>query len=294
MHNITPEINAIIESAYTEKLAAAYSCAPADRASVEAAITRLYERHQDLMPSIGERLQSGTPAVERFIWCRSLDEVAKILEETGIGNKIPAWGIRNVGWLTQLEIGSNLDEMLNGEKIETSEEEEDRRDASILNQCMMVWMFDDVVILDMPGELHVNHNGDLHNESGPAILWKDGSSEWSIGGHEVTEKIVMAPESITVSDIKGEDNAETRRIMISRFGLERYIGATGAKVLDKDEYFGFPRLLISLDDDSLWLWGTDSGTGRVYDMPVFDGATTCREAHEGICGFREDLISGQS
>lgn len=296
MYELTPEIEARIDAVYRQKLAQAYSCTPANRPAVEAAILRLYERHQDLMPSIGERLKAGQPGVRSFTWCESLQQARKALVETGIGPHATAyWGAGDTGWITCLDQADILDREL-GNKASTLTEAEraDIDDAMILTTCGLIWMFDDVVILDQPAEIHVDAQGNMNNESGPAILWRDGTAEWYIGGHQAGERIVMHPETITVAEIKAEPNAEVRRIMIAQFGLEKYIEAAGGEVVDEDTYFGYPRLLIRLDDDSMWLWGTDSGTGRIYGMPAFEGVTTCREAHEGICGFKESLITSQS
>ena len=296
MYKLTPEIEARIGAVYRDRLAKVYSCTPADRPAVEAAITRLYERHQDLMPSIGERLRAGQPAVRSFHWCESIRQARATLQRVGIGANASAyWGAGDTGWLTCLDQADILDrELGNKESALTAEERADVDDAIVLTQCGLVWMLDDVVILDQPAEIHIDTQGNMHNESGPAILWRDGTAEWYIGGHRVSERIVMHPDSITLDEIAEEENAEVRRIMIAQFGLERYIERSGAVVVDEDGYFGFPRVLIRLHDGSLWLWGTDSGTGRIYGMPVFEGATTCREAHEGICGFPESTITQQS
>lgn len=295
MCDLTPELEAEIETLSEKYEKLSRNTDPAPRAEVEAAITRIYERNADAMPAVAKRIKKGMPAVEAFRWYLSPTEMLDAIHGAGFTDLGNFDGIGDLNWLCTLYEADAMLQKVSGEpSIMTAEERQDLDDMLILTKCGYIHMSDTVFIRDNPAEIHVDAQGNMHNESGPAVLWRDGTAEWRIGGHEVTEKIVMHPESITVEEIKSESNAEVRRIMIDRFGLERYVEACGATVLDEDTYFGFPRLLIRLDDRSLWMWGTDSGTGRIYGMPVFDGVSTCAAAHESICGFRESGIVGQS
>ena len=108
----------------------------------------------------------------------------------------------------------------------------------------------------------------LHCDHGPAIYWPDGWSIYSIHGVRVTEQIVMRPETLTVEQIDAETNAEVRRIMVERFGMERYvresgsipihelpkdypiIGLRGAKLWRKDSENDEPIVCIDMDNSS--------------------------------------------
>jgi hypothetical protein len=108
------------------------------------------------------------------------------------------------------------------------------------------------IIADRPSELHietVNGRGRLHNASGPAKRYSgDGWSIYAIHGVRVPEKVVMAPETLTAEEIRKEQNAEVRRIMIDRFGAARYLAAIDAKVVHEDrDRLGFTRRLLSAD-----------------------------------------------
>lgn len=80
-----------------------------------------------------------------------------------------------------------------------------------------------------------NSEGNLHSESGPAVLWADGMTEWYIDGHRLMqygEMIVKTPEKLSEKIILEIENEEERRIAIERFGWDKYLTATGAKILD--------------------------------------------------------------
>lgn len=150
------------------------------------------------------------------------------------------------------------------------------------------------IVCDLPLSI-VMENSVISNEEGPAIEFADGFKVWAIGGHLVTEKIVMAPETLTVAEIKKEENAETKRIMIERFGGSKYLYECGGTIVDMDTLTlegSSPRALMRDSDNNMWLIGSDGSTGRVYHMAVPDDVTTCHEAHERISGLSEsDLIA---
>ena len=114
---------------------------------------------------------------------------------------------------------------------------------------------DFVMVCEPPVQLHMEaapapgqRFPRLHAESGPAILWRDGTALWFMRGVRLTQQIVEQPGTITAEQIRAETNAEVRRAMIDRFGAARYLRAIDAKVRheDKDQY-GFARRLLVAD-----------------------------------------------
>jgi hypothetical protein len=92
-------------------------------------------------------------------------------------------------------------------------------------------------VSDRPNAVHVDEQGRLHCENGPAVLYADTYSYYSWHGVRIDwEKahIIEKPETITVSEIEQEGNAEVRRVMVERFGTERYIMESGAKPVHTD------------------------------------------------------------
>lgn len=138
----------------------------------------------------------------------------------------------------------------------------------------------------------------LHREDGPAAIWPDETALWYIEGVRVTRKIVMEPGTLTLDEIDSEENAEVRRIMIERWGHDRYLRESGAELIDVDyesaQKGAAYRALMRDKRGDQWLVGTDGSTQRTYYMPVPRTATTCAEAHMLICGFDERKILNKS
>lgn len=135
-----------------------------------------------------------------------------------------------------------------------------------------------------------------HNESGPSLEYADGYKEWYIHGVAVNEQIVMRPDTLTLKQIEAEKDTEVRRIMIERWGFEKYIHETDPEILDMDSggNEGTPRCLVKTRNGEKFLYGTDGSTKRVYTMPVPDEARSCAHAHSLIAGFDESKIKSQS
>lgn len=150
------------------------------------------------------------------------------------------------------------------------------------------------LVTELRGTRYVAHSLD-----GPTHEYADGWKIWHIDGIRVTEKIVMEPETITLDEIKDEQNAELRRVLRQQYGEGRYLRDTGAKLVDMD-YEGAkqgaaPRALLQeAGSDDRWLVGTDGSTKRVYYMPVPSTVRTCRQAHELIAGMDESRIVSKS
>jgi hypothetical protein len=115
---------------------------------------------------------------------------------------------------------------------------------------------------------------------GVALRWQ---------GVAVDERIVFHPETITLTEILAETNAERRRVLIDRFGVSRFMAEANAEVLDADEDRGGPRRLMRLalgDDEPLvTLHCFCPSTGRQYFLRVPPDITSCHQAAAWIAGF---------
>ena len=94
------------------------------------------------------------------------------------------------------------------------------------------------MVSDFPERILVDERNRPHCDDGPSHRWRDGWSIWHLHGVRVTEQIVMRPDTITVEQIRAENNAEVRRVMIDRYGEERYIIDSGMRPVAHDEQFG--------------------------------------------------------
>ncbi len=130
------------------------------------------------------------------------------------------------------------------------------------------WAFRGVAILtERPLALRRDERGRLHCETGPAIVYPDGWGVWAWHGVRVPREVIEEP--VTIEQIRGERNAEVRRIMIERFGLDRYITDAGLTKVGCDDWGD----LYRLDDDVVVVAVINStpepdGTVRTYHLRV--------------------------
>ena len=75
-----------------------------------------------------------------------------------------------------------------------------------------------------------------HCDTGPFRVYRDGLKLYAIHGVRVPARIIEHPELVTVADIDAEPNAEVRRIMVERYGSERFVRDSGARVIDDSEW----------------------------------------------------------
>ena len=54
----------------------------------------------------------------------------------------------------------------------------------------------------------------------------------------VPQYVVERPQEITINKLRAEQNVEVRRVMIERYGEDRYIVDSGMKAVAHDENFG--------------------------------------------------------
>ena len=107
---------------------------------------------------------------------------------------------------------------------------------NIAADCHWFYPFlDFCIITDKCTEIHRDERGELHNLSGPALSYTDGWSIYAIHGVRLEGWIINHPEQITVDKIENEQNTEIRRVMMERFGYDRYIIESHAELIHQDQ-----------------------------------------------------------
>lgn len=108
-------------------------------------------------------------------------------------------------------------------------------------------------------------------------------------GVPVDPRIAFQPETITVAEIVGEQNAELRRVLLERFGFERFMTEAGAAVVDCDRDAGGERQLLRLklegDEDLVCVSVRCPSTERRYLLRVPPTMRTCGQAVAWTAGF---------
>jgi hypothetical protein len=94
------------------------------------------------------------------------------------------------------------------------------------------------IISDRPEVLLVDEQNRPHCEAGPFCRWRDGSALYAVHGVRIPAWIIERPELLNIKTIEAETNTEIQRVMIERFGWDRYATECGATVIDHDERFG--------------------------------------------------------
>jgi hypothetical protein len=116
--------------------------------------------------------------------------------------------------------------------------------------CGWWWPFEGaVVITERPNTLNRDSDGLLHDDDGPSIQYPDGWSIYAWHGVRVPAWIITDPQKITPHGILNERNAEIRRVMIERYGIDRFITDSDAKILDAEEAHGAELVSINLPND---------------------------------------------
>jgi hypothetical protein len=107
-------------------------------------------------------------------------------------------------------------------------------------------MRDYVVICDNPAEIHLDQ-GRLHRDGGPAMSYPDGFAVWALNGVRVPREIAeSSSHNLDPRLILKEHNAEVRREIIRKIGIERVCEKLGAQVIDSAA--DYELLILDLGD----------------------------------------------
>jgi hypothetical protein len=119
--------------------------------------------------------------------------------------------------------------------------------------------------------------------------WENAALKWR--RVPVTARMLFRPETIPISEVLGQPNVETRRIVIQRLGLERLSAATAPVLIDGDTDAGGPRELLRLalpgDEDVVMLKVRCPSTARLFFLRVPPNMTSCRTAAAWLAGFHD-------
>ena len=152
-------------------------------------------------------------------------------------------------------------------------------------------------ISERPCILNVDEEGRLHSLDKSALEYPDGWKIYSVHGVRVPDFVVTNPEKITLDIINKENNTEVRRVMLERFGHERYIEESNATLIDEDiDSLDHSLKLYSIDfpDKPLTLLKVinsspePDGTFKTYWIPVPPVMESAKEAQAWTFGLEKD------
>jgi hypothetical protein len=146
---------------------------------------------------------------------------------------------------------------------------------------------------DFPELLRFDERGRQHCAEGPAVKWRDGSVLYFWHGVRVTRQTIEAPDTLTPEQIFAESDIDLRRIMIDRFGLDRFISAVNAKPVHKDNHGTLFRF-EPIDDEPLVVVRVKNstpesdGTFKHYYLRVPPATQTAKAAVAWTFGINPD------
>lgn len=98
-----------------------------------------------------------------------------------------------------------------------------------------------------PKSISLNANNQLHNEDGPALEYRDGSIEYRMNGIPMPKEFILTPRmDLDPKEILRTRNADVRREMVKKIGINRILNQLDCKV--NDEYGSYRLLSLDLGD----------------------------------------------
>jgi len=150
------------------------------------------------------------------------------------------------------------------------------------------WPFSDAcVITERP--LRIEHNLEkLHCVTGPALEFRDGSTVYALDGRLVPEKLIRQPKSLIIREILRMPTWGSRRLAIERYGMERFLTDSKARIIHSDDFGTLYRKKFSNDREEAENWMAvvkvvnatpeRDGSFRDYFLQVPPEIETAREA----------------
>ncbi|GAA3906459.1 hypothetical protein GCM10023084_68430 [Streptomyces lacrimifluminis] len=157
--------------------------------------------------------------------------------------------------------------------------------AKVAGEAGWWWPYERTAIVsERPLTLHRDEAGRLDRGDGPALGYADGFELYAWRGMPVPRDFLDELTALTPERIRGEENAELRRVMLEYYGYDRYLDESGAKPVHRDETGVLWRVELVGDEDVVMVEVVNStpepdGTSRTYWLRV---PPTTRTAREGV------------
>jgi hypothetical protein len=154
--------------------------------------------------------------------------------------------------------------------------------AAVARAAGWWWPYERLAVLcERPVELHRDEAGRLDRGDGPALAFPDGFALHAWRGLPVPAEFVAGLDSLTPERIRDEENAELRRVMLERYGYDRYLRETGARPVQQDATGRLWLIPLPGDEDVLMVEVVNStpepdGTNRTYWLRVPPSTATAR------------------
>lgn len=130
-------------------------------------------------------------------------------------------------------------EIVSGETLEYTSTFLDVLKYVIHNNYRLVFSKERAILASLPSKIEStnrSNRSNISNRDGPAIIYPDGVELYAIDNIIFPKRVVTDPSSITLQDIDGITNVEAKRILVEKYGTNRFIEDRGMKAVHKDKY----------------------------------------------------------
>lgn len=166
--------------------------------------------------------------------------------------------------------------------------------ADAQNSVCCWWVHKDfVMVSNRPERIRLDAQRRLHSEDGMSIRFRDGFGLYHWHGVVVDERVVLRPQELTAQDALWEVDAEVRRVMIERMGMERFLSEANATCIHRHkrgDLFSVRmppgRLRSEADKVIRIVRVTDPSTGRIYFLRVPPSIKRADDAVAWTFGFK--------
>jgi hypothetical protein len=166
--------------------------------------------------------------------------------------------------------------------------------AGVARSAGWWWPYERVAILtERPTAVHRDNLGRLHHGDGPALSYPDGWGLHAWRGMPIPAAVAQLLPHLTVEQIRAEDNAEIRRVMLEHFGYDRYLRASGAREVHRDETGILWHVDLPGDEPLVMVEVVNAtpepdGTRRTYFLRVPPSTRTARAGVAWTFGLTEE------
>ncbi len=135
-----------------------------------------------------------------------------------------------------------------------------------------------IIVSRPPLRIERDAQGRLHSPTGLAIEFSSGWGVWQWHGVQVSKQIILCPETITPDQFMGEQNAEIRRVIVERLGVERIEKMCGSTRIDAWNGYELLMLKVNTRSPAVYLKMKNPSVGCYHLGGVPPTIKTCREA----------------
>ena len=168
------------------------------------------------------------------------------------------------------------------------------RYINIARNCLCIFPYENICfVCDRPIFIGLDNQNRIHADDRSAVEFTDGLKSYSLHGVNLPAYIVERPSEITYKKIQEQLNVEARRIMLDRFGWDRYMVESRTVIFQQDEFGTLYRKDMAYDEPLVMVKVKNStpepdGTYKYYLLRVPPWIQTAKQAVAWTFDTEED------